>query len=331
MTQNFLNNRFLMPIGKDDEGYFRILEKYKKFIGGVYLGWQNAPSGRVLLSPSEDFFDRVYKWCLKNNKRFNILFNATPHDLQGGFDYDAVDLTPYSSKHTVLIFASMVLFAHKNFGNFQKGVSVTYRVGTPQHLHSIKSRFPEIKYLVIDRDINRDYKLVNRIIDYADSIGVDADVMLNEGCAPRCSLSGDHGTFITLAHFSDQSQPLAKIKSLCNSFFANDPANVLRSPFVTREMLPYYKAKFFKLVGRDTPVDMLEKMIRYYVFGEPMDVSAVFTSKKSPLGITTDKLPAAFHKKILSCKSECYRCDYCAAVYKKLAQDRDKNLTGTEK
>lgn len=325
MTKKILNNRFLMPIGKDDEGYFSILEKYKKFIGGVYLGWQNAPSGRVLLSPSDKFFNRVYKWCLKNKKAFNILFNAEPYDFQDGFNYDEIDLAPYRSQYTFLTITSMFLFQHKSFEKFQKIISVCYEIDTAQHLHILKSRFPEIKEIVIDRNINRDHKLVNQITDYANLAGIEVHVMLNEGCAPRCPLSKDHGVFITLAHFSDQTKPLAKIREACNDFFAKDGSNVLRSPFITREMLASYpKAKFFKLVGRDTPVDMLEKMLRYYVFGEPMDISVAFSCKKTPLGITTDKLPAAFHRKILSCKNECYRCGYCLAVYKKLTKSDKK-------
>ena len=126
--------------------------------------------------------------------------------------------------------------------------------------------------------------------------------------------------FCTLAPFSKLNSKINKLKRKCSNFFQSDYSNILRSPCLTKKTLPFYKCRFFKIVGRDTPPQMLEAMLEYYVFNKPVDIGTVFSRKKIRTGITTDMLPKSFHKRILNCKNNCHQCDFCSTVYKKMIQ-----------
>lgn len=317
---NNLKGKFLIPIGSNDKKYLEILEKYKYYLGGVYICWPKAPSGRVGFYPDTNFFNTVFKWCVKNSKIFDILFNMQAHDFNKGFDYKKINLDKYRSEYTQLTFSSTFLCQEKVFRGFKKTISANYRVDKTQQIYALHKELPDLTSIVVDRDINRDLFLVNKIYLCADKLNLKIDIMVNEGCIPFCPDKTDHTMFVTLAPFSKLNSQINKLKRKCSNFFQSDYSNILRSPCLTKKTLPFYKCRFFKIVGRDTPPQMLEAMLEYYVFNKPVDIGTVFSRKKIRTGITTDMLPKSFHKRILNCKNNCHQCDFCSTVYKKMIQ-----------
>jgi len=312
-----MENKFLVPIGVDNENYFVILEKYKKYIGGVYIGWPGAPSGRVDGSPSRKFFDKVFAWSKKNNKIFSILFNMQAHDFEKGFHYNRINLSKYKSRFTQLTFSSIFLYREKVFTGFEKVISVNFKINMEQQLYALYKELKSLKAFVLDRDMNRNKNLVNQFYKFSMNLGLDLDIMVNEGCIPFCPLKIDHNVFITLSRFSNQGKYLRKSR-ICLDIFNNDFSNILKSPFLTREMLKNYKCRFFKIVGRKKPVSYIDNILNYYINGEPVDIGIAFTNMSLETGITTDMLPSSFHKKALYCKNECYKCNFCSDVYKNI-------------
>jgi hypothetical protein len=65
---------------------------------------------------------------------------------------------------------------------------------------------------------------------------------------------------------------------------------------------------------------MLEDVLRYYIYGETVDLGMAFSIPKAVTGLETDMLPEEFHKQIISCGNKCYKCSFCNYTYKKICQ-----------
>jgi len=319
-----MNSKFLVPIGRDNSQYFDIFERYKNYIGGVYIGWPGAPSGRIGASPSKKFFDKVFAWCVKNNKVFDVLFNMQAHDFASGFKYEKLDLKPYKHELTQLTFSSITLYLEKIFSGFKKSISTNFQVNSAQKLYALYKHLPGLKSVVLDRDINRDQRLVNEINKLASKRNLYLDIMVNEGCISFCPYKIDHNIFVTLAQFSDQDQYIKKVKNICLDYFKKDFSNLLKSPFLTRETLKYYKCRFFKIVGRKKSPQLIDDLLAYYIFNQPIDIGMAFCNKSMPIGIMSDKLPGSFHQTILNCRNKCYQCGICSRTYGVLKTEKNK-------
>jgi len=329
MVNNF-KNKFLVPVGGDDERYFELLEKYKKYIGGVYIGWPDAPSGRNIQTATRKFFDRVFEWCRKNKKVFDILFNMQANAYYEGFNYKKINLSPYLYKGTELTFSSIMLLKENIFSGFKKNISVNYKVNFIQQLHILKKEIPDLNSIIVDRDINRDQKRVNLITKTAKKLGINVDILATEGCVPFCPHKIDHNIFITSEHFYPDANKIMQKKSreICNIFYGSDTSNMLRTPSLTLEALVSYPGRFFKISGRELPATLIDEILDYYINRKPIDIGKLFPLIKYSTGVTTDLIPKSFHKKILHCKNECYRCNFCSKIYEKM-EAKSKKVSGS--
>lgn len=317
-----MRGRLLVPIGSPDMSYFALLEKHKKFIGGIFISWPDAPSGRIRVKSSKVFFHKMYLWCRKNQKVFDIVFNMEPHDFNTGFDYKNIDLEPYRSELTELTFSSMTLFKSKVFNGFKKNISVNMRIGRIQQLHALVEDNLDINCVILDRDTNRSRQLMDEIIAYAKKRGIEIDILVNEGCVPFCPNKKDHAIFTTLGHFSDQAQRILKMREICANFSTKEPWNILRSPFLTREALFENKARFFKICDRTLPPRIMDKIISYYAEGKPLDIGIIFSNQRRAVGLSTEMLPAAFHRRIQECGNNCQSCNFCKETYLKILKNK---------
>jgi hypothetical protein len=324
---NKFKNKFLVPVGRDDKAYIDILESHKDHIGGVYIGWPGAPSGRNISTPSWDFFNFVYAWCKKNKKVFDILFNMQSHAFSLGFSKERIDLQAYEKRITELTFASIMFAEEKMFSGHKINVSVNYKTNFSQQIHVLRKELPNLNSIILDRDINRNNKLVNKLVKEASHLGVNIDLLITEGCLPFCPHKVDHNIFITTEHFkgpeSDEKRRAAM--QICYKFYGEDNSNILRTPFITRENLDKYQCRFFKIAGRELPPEVIDKTLAYYIKGDPIDIGIAFPVVKQKTSITTDMLPASFHEKILNCKNECHKCDYCSKAYDLAASKKGRN------
>jgi len=309
-----LGNKFLIPIGRDSELYFDIINRFKKYIGGIYIGWPYAPSGRMHRYPSQEFFDSMFSWSVQNGKVFNILFNMEPHDFKLGFNFNRINLTPYGNNLTELTFSSILLLKEKVFEGFKKNISVNSKINTIQQIYELQKDNQDINAVCLDRDINRNQELVNRICDYAAKLNISIDLLANEGCMPFCPNKRDHNVYETLSHYSDQSIQVAKARKICIQVFSRDPSLILKSPFLTREVLNFYNCRFIKITDRSKPPAFLDSVLEYYVHGKSADLGVAFTVERLEVGLTTDMLPSFFHDRIINCKNECYHCNKCDVV-----------------
>lgn len=316
----FLENKLLFPVGADDERYFDLLNKYEKYIGGVYISWPGAPSGRNIKTVTKSFFDRVFQWCQEKRKVFDIVFNMQANVYYSEFNVNKVNLNKYRNDTTELTFASVILSEEKPFLGFKKNISVNYKTNFIQQIHVLAKEIPGLNSIVIDRDLNRDNKTIRKISKEAKKRGVNADILITEGCLPFCPHKIDHNILATTEHFYPEAEGAMqkRSKEICFRFYTKNYSNILKSPFLTPEALDHYPARFFKISGRELPIDILDKILSYYVLRQPIDIGIAFPVLKFSTGMMTDSLPRNFHRKILHCKNECFKCDFCAKTLKKM-------------
>jgi collagenase-like PrtC family protease len=116
-------------------------------------------------------------------------------------------------------------------------------------------------------DCNRDLPLLELLSGAASS---DLSLVVNNGCLRFCAYRAYHNTLCSQGSQSDKPEhgyidyPLLK----CSAVRARDPVEILRSPWIRPEDLPYYEDRFgielFKIAGRQLPLQRILDMAGAY-------------------------------------------------------------------
>jgi collagenase-like PrtC family protease len=116
-------------------------------------------------------------------------------------------------------------------------------------------------------DCNRDLPLLELLSGAASS---DLSLVVNNGCLRFCAYRAYHNTLCSQGSQSDKPEhgyidyPLLK----CSAVRARDPVEILRSPWIRPEDLPYYEERFgielFKIAGRQLPLERILDMAGAY-------------------------------------------------------------------
>jgi len=116
-------------------------------------------------------------------------------------------------------------------------------------------------------ECNRDLPLLELLSKTAAS---ELSLVVNNGCLRFCAYRSYHNTLCSQGSQSDRPKhgyidyPLLK----CSAVRAHDPVEILRSPWIRPEDLPYYEERFgielFKIAGRQLPLETILRMVTAY-------------------------------------------------------------------
>lgn len=120
----------------------------------------------------------------------------------------------------------------------------------------------EPRKIVLHHDVNRNFKDLEKIIDYAKKNNIIIELMVNESCLRRCSKRSEHYSSISTG-MDDHNYHI-----WCNNAKVKNPYNLLLANFILPQHIKYYAdlgIKNFKITGRSKPHGWLYEVVKAYL------------------------------------------------------------------
>ncbi len=315
----------------EEKTFFKLLEKYKNNISTVYFAAPEIlwPSWRSIIQ-NKDYKNQI-KELIKNCKKYSIwtilTLNATT-EWKKTWDKDhMLDIINYIKKLKKYWLESISLtnllyvkFIKKSVPWIKIYSSVNCYLKTVEQALYMKKLWIDI--LTIDRDINRDLKLINKI---KEKTWLKIQIMLNEWCIKNCPFRNTHFNIIA-NNIEDNIENKKKWKYnlverfSCTPMLAENKRLIFRMPIVRPEDLNYYKnsCDYFKLVTRWLETKKIETFLKAYIdwfyhwnLLDIIDMSIIDYQLFVPY-INNDKLTKLnFFKDMQNCPSDCDSCFNC--------------------
>jgi len=193
--------------------------------------------------------------------------------------------------------------------------------------HALYLRDLGADVLTIDRDINRDIPLIQKI---KKTTRLKIRIMLNEGCLSNCPYRVTHYNLLS-AGLKLKTEPIKDIffDSFCMKIYHRDPLKIFRIPFVPPEALGYYEyvADYYKLSTRTFFTEQIKRCLIAYskrrFTGNLLEILDCPGLRYFDY-VDNDKLRKnRFFEKMLQCNLECGRCHYCKRLFSEAVLTND--------
>jgi len=161
----------------------------------------------------------------------------------------------------------------------------------------------------IDRRINRNNKLINQMCKAVRDKGAVSYVLVNEGCHWDCIFKEYCDISMT-----DRNQMTSF--SCLEHYNIGKPESYLKTPLLFHDNVQHIDADVFKISGRFNPVDIIEKRIRHYLYGENITLGELI-DKPFEEGDPVEHMDYKTLNKysmteyLYDCKNNCLNCSKC--------------------
>ncbi len=305
------------------EELLRRLEDVTDDIDRVYLGLPQGGTGRATVrAVDEADVSEVAEVCDSYGVNVEVVVNplCTVHLTCDRSSFRAFEATlealdEAGVEHLVLS-DPMTVETAADMG-FHVSVSCVAHVNEPGEAAKFKDL--GASEVTVDTSVNRRLDLISEI-----SRIVDVRVIVNEGCLRHCPYRLFH-----LCEFSHVSRGDVVVEDdpyyvRCVSVRLDDPAEVVRSPFVRPEDLSSYEeigVNSFKVAGRANSVAWIERAVRAYVEGRYegnlLDILDCPTVLRDILFLDNSALEGALKEGWSSCTGDCDACGFCEELAEK--------------
>lgn len=261
----------------EQKSFFDLLEEYKNNISTVYFAAPDNiwPSGRSI-TQDEDYesqIQRLIKICNEYGIGTILTFNATTEWIRTGDKDHMLHLISYIKRLKVLGLKSVSLTNLLYVKFIKKAVPwITIYSSVNCYLKTVEQAlyFKKIgvDILTIDRDINRDIKLIEQIKKRS---WLKIQLMLNEWCVKNCPFRHTHFNIIA-NNVEDNitNQKNGKYNLIerfsCTPMLAENKRIIFRMPIVRPEDLPHFDGlvDFYKLVTRWLSTEKIHTFLKAY-------------------------------------------------------------------
>jgi collagenase-like PrtC family protease len=261
----------------EQESFFDLLEKYKNYISSVYFAAPSfiTASWRSIIQNNnyEEQIKKLIKICNEYNIWTILTLNATcEHDKTWDKEH-MLELINYIKKLKIFWLDSISLtnllyvrFIKKSIPDLKIYSSVNCYVKNVEQALYMKKIWIDI--ITIDRDINRDLKLIKKI---KEKTWLPIQVILNEWCIKNCPFRNTH--FNIIAHWIEDNLKNEKNwkynlieRFSCTPLLSENKKLIFRIPFIRPEDLGYYNpiCDYFKLVTRWLDTEKIELYLKAY-------------------------------------------------------------------
>ncbi len=282
-------------------------------------------SGRVIFEEEnyEKTIEELIKTCKKNDVSSNLLLNATCEGDDTGEKKYSGTIMLYLKKLKKIGLCSVSVTNPIHIQRIKKEVpgliihsSINCYVKNSEHAKYLKHLGVDV--ITIDRDINRDIKLIKKI---KKDTGAQIKAVLNEGCLKNCPYRHAHFNMISHGKDTDYFD-----ETSCVNIYREFPEKVFQIPFIRPEDLKKYDGvvDYYKLSTRTTRTDKIIFILNAYI-NERFDGDLLFLLSTKGLfehfkSIDNKILnKEGFGEMLWSCDNECESCDYCKKLLKKAA------------
>lgn len=325
--------------------FIDIVKKYKEHIDEVYFPWLDNPTGRASLTNIDGYIDWNAQTKLiadlKEIKamgiKLDLLYNG---NCMGG---DALSLNMQNTLLSIIDYlrfcgcapdvittaSPAVAFVIKsNRKGIDVRASVNMRIGTVKAMQYLK----DFDSFYIMREYNRDFLRIKELKEWADNNGKRLYMLANSGCMSHCSYQTFHDN--TVAH-SNEIATKNNIEGFvpygCWEYLKDREnwVSVLQNTWVRPEDISNYE-EYFSSVKLATRMHMLpalvvDSYVRGKYYGNLLDLfEPGYGRLFAPYIIDNTKFPKDWFITTAQCDKQCYKCNYCNEVLKKvIVKDAD--------
>jgi len=315
----------------EQDSFFDLLEKYKNNISTVYFGAPSHiwPSWRAIIQ-DDDYENQIQKLITKCSEYWIwtiLTFNATTEWTKTGDKEHMLNLIKYIKrlhkdwlKSVSLTNLLYVRFIKKAIPEIEIYSSVNCYLKNVEQALYFKKLWVDI--LTIDRDINRDVKLIKMIKEKS---WLKIQLMLNEWCIRNCPFRNTHFNIIAnniennLENKKSWKYNLVERFS-CTPMLAENKRIIFRMPIIRPEDLYYFDGlvDFYKLVTRWLSTKKINTFLKAYTdwfyhwnLLDIIDMSIIDYQLYVDY-IDNDKLTRFwFFEDLQSCPWDCDTCTNC--------------------
>ena len=315
----------------EQQSFFDLLEKYKNNISTVYFAAPDNiwPSWRSIVQ-DKDYENQIKKLitkCIEYWIWTILTYNATT---EGRWTWDKdhmLNLISYIKKLQWYWLESVSLtnllyvkFIKKAVSWIKIYSSVNCYLKTVEQALYFKKLWVDV--LTIDRDINRDTKLINQIKKRS---WLDIQLMLNEWCIKNCPFRHTHFNIIangiedTISNQKKWKYNLIERFS-CTPMLADNKRIIFRMPIIRPEDLKYFDwlVDYYKLVTRWLSTEKIDIFLKSYTqwfhnwnLLDILDMSIIDYQLYVDY-IDNDKLTKLwFFEDLQKCPWDCDSCNNC--------------------
>jgi collagenase-like PrtC family protease len=315
----------------EQESFFELLEKYGNNISTVYFAAPDniGPSWRAIIQ-DEDYENQILKLISKCKEYWIwtiLTYNATTEWIKTGDKDHILNLISYIKRLKTYWLESISLtnllyvkFIKKAIPGIKIYSSVNCYLKTVEQALYFKKLGIDI--LTIDRDINRNLKLIRQI---KQRTWLEIQIMLNEWCIRNCPFRNTH--FNIIANWVEDNLENQKKwrynlieRFSCTPMLAENKRIIFRMPIIRPEDLHYFDwlVDYYKLVTRWLPTKKIELMLKSYsnwfYHGNLLDIidmSIIDYHLYVPY-IDNDKLTNLWYfEDLQKCPWDCDTCSNC--------------------
>ena len=325
---------------RDEPPFSRLIESYREHISELYFPWMDMPTGRSALSVRRGYTDWTAQERLeedlslikKMNIKLDLLFNANCYGdgaLSKALANKVVSVLDYLGERfdgVDIVTTTSPFIAHVikvNFSGIVIRASVNMRIGTIKGMEYMTDLFDSF---YVQREHNRNPAKIKELKDWADSRGKTLLLLANSGCLSHCSGQTFHDNLV--AHESGCGETInleGFTPHTCWRFFKdrnNWPA-VLQNTWIRPEDIHYYEGLIstMKLATRmhALPGVVLQAYCSGSYYGNLLDLCEPgFGPIFAPEIIENSLFPDDWFMKTSSCNIQCYNCDYCKNIFKRV-------------
>ncbi|MBW2977747.1 U32 family peptidase [Candidatus Woesearchaeota archaeon] len=308
-----------------DPAMIKLIEAAKEYLSGFYfpIPAEFMGSGRAL-KQGDNYnkeIDEIISMCDKCGVKSELLINPscegkkTCDKEQISKVVDYVSMLKEKGLKSVIVTNPIYIPELKKLGILVES-SVNCYVKNVEQAMFLKDLGADV--ITIDRDINRDLKLIKEI---KEKTGLKIKMLVNEGCLRNCPFRKIH--FNMISHFCDTNE---FDKRSCITLIKKNPSKLFSIPFVRPEDVNHYNGlvDYFKLATRTMATGKIALVLDAYI-NEKFDGDLLFLlSTKALFDYFTDvdnKVLSSsnFFEKMTSCGDKCSECDYCTKLLEKAA------------
>ncbi len=273
------------------------------------------PARRLVQHGGSPTFEHVRRFTERahgSGIRVNYLLNAACLNMTEYTDAGRKEIVEYVGEvaetgvdMVTIAVPYLIELVRAEFPELPVSVSVICEVDTTHGLRLFERH--GVQRVQLAEECNRDLPLLEQLVRAA---GVELSLVVNNGCLRFCPYRNYHNTLCTQGSRSERpalgyiDYPLLK----CSAIRAHDPVEILRSPWIRPEDLPYYHERFgielFKIAGRQLPLQSILRMVAAYARtsyeGNFMDLLATpavdFSSHPMTAALASERGPEPYRR-----------------------------------
>lgn len=278
------------------------------------------------------------KYSRDNGIDFNYIMNTTCHGDMSNIELNdilnkQIDLLKKAGVENITVSTPYLMeFLKKNYPEIIVDASINMCCSSISQALQLQEM--GVKKIVLDRNINRNYRLLKKI---KNSCNIELELLTNSLCLPFCIMHQYHNNLNS--HFSKenfeefvQCYPYAK----CFATYIDNPILMICSGWIRPEDLNLYTSMDidnFKIDGRGIPQDIVLSIIKSYMEegyeGNLFDLMFSGRNTRKSISAYLDNREAdGFIESLFNNEIDCRYCggknQKCKTLSKKISFDEEK-------